>query len=133
MFIYYVYVFMYICMYVYMYICIYVYMYVCKSLPSNSLSTTSLCFSQTGLDRSITCISTSASRISSRVARNAATKSVGSFEIKPTVSVSNMSWPFEYFKVFSLSFFNFWIATFLVVGSKVANNKSSAKTPSYGF
>ena len=58
----------------------------------------------------------SASVTSSSVARNAATRSVGSFWMEPTVSVSSSSRPAG-------------SSSFRVVGSRVAKSRCSARTP----
>ena len=63
---------------------------------------------------STTCIRISASRTSSRVLLNASTSCVGSFLIKPTVSLSRNG--------------TFSMTTFLTVVSRVANSLFSAKT-----
>ena len=54
-------------------------------------STTRACSSHSGLEMSITCSSTSAYFSSSSVALNASIRCVGSFLIKPTVSLSSTS------------------------------------------
>ena len=63
---------------------------------------------------STTCKSKSASRTSSRVDLKDSTNCVGSFLMKPTVSVNKKG--------------IFFMTTFLTVVSKVANNLFSAKT-----
>mmetsp|Transcript_13554 Transcript_13554/g.13321 ORF Transcript_13554/g.13321 Transcript_13554/m.13321 type:complete len:252 (-) Transcript_13554:15-770(-) len=77
------------------------------------------CFSHDLLATSITCTNTSASFTSSKVARNAATRLVGSFWIKPTVSVKRNSGCVDAPGNFTLR----------VVGSNVANIILSTITP----
>src|SRR5579885_385541 len=88
------------------------------STADNSLSTSktlTICSSTLGWLESTTCINTSAILTSSSVARNAATREVGNFLMKPTVSEMSTVRPLG--KI-----------VFLVVGSSVANNLSSTKT-----
>mmetsp|Transcript_12048 Transcript_12048/g.17756 ORF Transcript_12048/g.17756 Transcript_12048/m.17756 type:complete len:333 (-) Transcript_12048:117-1115(-) len=92
-----------------------------SSRPSSpsSCRTAACCLSLAGLLMSTTWIITSASSTSSKVARKAATRLVGSFWMNPTVSVSSTSG---------------WILdpgrrTLRVVGSRVAKSIFSASTP----
>ena len=86
------------------------------SLAPSSLrtvSTAATCAPARGEDMSTTCTSIVESTISSRVARNAATSSVGKFWMKPTVSVTRTSFPLG-------------SGNLRVVGSRVAKSWSSA-------
>src|SRR6266542_2825190 len=82
---------------------------------ASTFSTVSACSSAPGELTSRTCTIRSASVTSSRVARKAATRSVGSFWMKPTVSVRRSSRPVG-------------SSTRRVVGSRVANRRCSART-----
>mmetsp|Transcript_17835 Transcript_17835/g.41146 ORF Transcript_17835/g.41146 Transcript_17835/m.41146 type:complete len:233 (-) Transcript_17835:4-702(-) len=90
-----------------------------RPMSVNTARTARSCFSHEGLATSITCTNTSASSTSSNVARNAATRFVGNFWMKPTVSVKRNSGCVD--SPGSL--------TFRVVGSNVANSMLSAITP----
>mmetsp|Transcript_166 Transcript_166/g.628 ORF Transcript_166/g.628 Transcript_166/m.628 type:complete len:233 (-) Transcript_166:1238-1936(-) len=86
------------------------------SLAPNSArtaSTAATCAPLRGEDTSTTCTSIVESTISSRVARKAATSSVGKFWMKPTVSVTRTSFPLG-------------SGNLRVVGSRVAKSWSSA-------
>mmetsp|Transcript_8229 Transcript_8229/g.16481 ORF Transcript_8229/g.16481 Transcript_8229/m.16481 type:complete len:259 (-) Transcript_8229:456-1232(-) len=85
---------------------------------SSTADTAAQCLNHTGLLPSTTSTRTSLARTSSRVALKAATRVVGSFWMKPTVSVRITSG---------------WVlrpgsCTLLVVGSRVAKSMSSAST-----
>ncbi len=80
------------------------------------LSTVAACSSTAGELRSSTWMMRSASVTSSSVARKAATRSVGSFWMNPTVSVSSSSRPAGN-------------SSLRVVGSSVAKSFCSALTP----
>mmetsp|Transcript_14948 Transcript_14948/g.49004 ORF Transcript_14948/g.49004 Transcript_14948/m.49004 type:complete len:218 (-) Transcript_14948:677-1330(-) len=85
-------------------------------MSASTASTAATCAPQFGLETSTTCSKREASAISSRVALNAATSWVGSFEMNPTVSVTSAVAPVG-------------SASFRVVGSSVAKSLSSARTP----
>mmetsp|Transcript_24947 Transcript_24947/g.37455 ORF Transcript_24947/g.37455 Transcript_24947/m.37455 type:complete len:231 (-) Transcript_24947:975-1667(-) len=90
-----------------------------RSSSFSTWVTATCCLSLAGLEASTTCTSTSASTTSSRVARKAATSPVGSFWMKPTVSVKSTSG----------CTFAPGSRTLRVVGSRVANSMFSASTP----